>query len=139
MIDLVEGPIDLGAVVGTVRDPRHGAILVFEGVVRDDAGDGRVLRLSYEAWREGALRVLGGIADEIASRWPGTATSMVHRTGEVAVGEASLVLAVGSPHRAEAYEASRYALEEIKVRLPVWKKEVGADGSAWKPNAPRQP
>ena len=75
------------------------------------------------------------ICDTIASRWPGSRVAMIHRIGVVDVGEASVVIAVSAPHRDEAYAASRFAIDTLKASVPIWKKEVYADGSVWKANA----
>ncbi|HHO50328.1 MAG TPA: molybdenum cofactor biosynthesis protein MoaE [Deltaproteobacteria bacterium] len=136
MLAIVDGPIDVGAVRAAASDPSFGAILVFEGVGRHDFEGRRVVQLAYEAYAEMAVPVLESIAAEATARWPGCRVAMVHRTGIVAIGEPSVVIAVGTPHRAECYEISRYALEALKARLPVWKKEVYEDGSAWKANTP---
>ncbi|MEZ4238841.1 MAG: molybdenum cofactor biosynthesis protein MoaE [Myxococcota bacterium] len=82
------------------------------------------------------MPVLQAIGDEARARWPGVRVAAVHRTGVVAIGEPSVVIAVSAPHRGEAYDASRFAIEALKERLPVWKKEIYEDGSAWKANAP---
>src|SRR5690606_28165315 len=95
----------------------------------------RVIRLAYEAWPEMAIPVMAQIADELRARWP-CRVAMVHRVGEVPITEASVVIAVATPHRAECYEASRYAIDALKERVPVWKKEIYEDGSAWKANSP---
>lgn len=137
MLCLVDGPIDVAAARRAVDAPGNGCVIVFEGVGRDTFEGRRVARLEYEAYAEMAEPVLSRIAGEIADRWPGVRVAMVHRTGTVAIGEPSVVIAVGAPHRAEGYEASRYAIEALKARLPVWKKEIYEDeGSAWKANAP---
>ena len=109
-----------------------GALLLFVGRVRDH-NDGRsVARLRYEAYAEMAERELEAILREAADRCEVTRIEAVHRTGELEIGEASVAIAVASPHRAAAFEASRYVIEEIKKRLPVWKREAYADGSdAW--------
>ncbi len=78
-----------------------------------------------------ALAEMGKIEAEIGQRWPGSVVAIVHRTGTVAIGEPSVVISVGAAHRVEAYEASRYAIEELKARVPVWKRETYADGTAW--------
>jgi molybdopterin synthase catalytic subunit len=132
---IVDGPIDVAAVRRAVEDPGFGAVLVFEGVGRDSFEGKRVLRLEYEAYAELAVPVLAAIADEAEAQWPGVRVALVHRTGIVAIGEPSVVVAVGAPHRAAAYEASRFAIDALKARLPVWKKEIYEDGSAWKANA----
>ena len=109
-----------------------GALLLFVGRVRDH-NDGRpVARLRYEVYAEMAERELEEILREAADRCEATRIEAVHRTGKLEIGEASVAIAVASPHRASAFEASRYVIEEIKKRLPVWKREVYADGSdAW--------
>ncbi|MCB9688879.1 MAG: molybdenum cofactor biosynthesis protein MoaE [Alphaproteobacteria bacterium] len=136
MLAVVDGAIDVAAVRAAVDAAGHGAILVFEGVARDTFEGRRVLRLEYEAWAEVAEPVLQAIAAESGERWPDARVAVVHRTGVVAIGEPSLVIAVGAPHRPEAFDACRFVLEAVKDRLPVWKKEIYEDGSAWKANAP---
>lgn len=136
MIAIVSERIDVSAVRAAVESTGFGAILVFEGVARDRFEGRRVVRLEYEAYPELALPVLQAIAAEAGARWPGVAVALVHRTGAVAIGEPSVVVAVGAPHRAQAYDASRFAIDALKDRLPVWKKEIYEDGSAWKANAP---
>jgi molybdopterin synthase catalytic subunit len=131
MLRVVDGPIDVAAVRDAVSDPGFGAILVFEGVGRNSFGGRPVRGLAYEAWGDVAERELRRIADEVEARWPGARLAVVHRTGEVAIGEPSVVVAVGAPHRDAAYSASRHAIDTLKERLPVWKKELYADGEAW--------
>ena len=136
MFALTPDPIDVSAVRDAIADPRFGAILVFEGVARDSFDGRPVVELAYEAYEAMAVPELERIGAEIATRWPGARTAIVHRTGVVPVEEPTVVIAVGTPHRAACYEASRYALEALKARVPIWKKEVYSDGSAWKANAP---
>ncbi|MCB9676761.1 MAG: molybdenum cofactor biosynthesis protein MoaE [Alphaproteobacteria bacterium] len=135
MIALVDGRIDVAGVRRAVDDSGFGAVLVFEGVGRDSFEGRAVVALEYEAYPEMAVPEMQRIADEAQARW-GAKVAIVHRTGRVAIGEPSVVIAVGTPHRAACYEASRYAIDELKLRVPVWKKEIYADGSAWKANAP---
>lgn len=135
MLKVVDGPIDVAAVRAAVDSPAFGAVIVFEGVGRDNAEGKRVVGLAYEAWGPVAERELGRMAQEAGERWPGVALAIVHRTGPVAVGEPSVVVAVGAPHRAEAYAASRWAIDTLKERLPIWKKELYADGSSWIANS----
>lgn len=136
MFALTEAEIDVAAVRNAVGDGSHGAILVFEGVTRNHFEGRPVMELSYEAWPEMAIPQMEAIGAEIASKWPGTQCAMVHRTGVVPLAEASVVIAVSSGHRGPCYEASRYAIEQLKARVHIWKKEIYADGSAWKANAP---
>lgn len=122
-------PIDPTVVLGLVGSERDGAALLFLGVVRDH-NDGRAVSgVTYEAYGEMAEKVLSAIAGEAAARAGTDRIAVVHRVGELGVGEASVAIAVSSPHRAEAYEASRYVIEEIKLRLPVWKRERYHGGS----------
>jgi molybdopterin synthase catalytic subunit len=136
MITLTDTPLDVRAIEDTVRDPGHGAILTFAGVARDTFGGRRVVALEYEAWAEPAVAELGRIAAEIAEKWPTARVAFAHRTGLVPIGEASVVVAVGAPHRDEAYAASRYAIDSLKARVPIWKKERYEDGEAWIANRP---
>ena len=135
MLAITPDPIDVAAVRAAVEDPGFGAILVFEGVTRNHFDGRAVTGLSYEAYPEMAHAELARIATDVAARWPGTKIAMVHRTGEVAIGDPSVVIAVGTPHRDAAYAASRFAIDTLKARLPVWKKEHYVDGAAWKANA----
>ena len=133
---IVDTPIDIPALRRLVDAPDQGAILIFEGVARNHFEGRPVLALEYEAYPALALPVLEAIGAEVASRWPGVGLAIHHRTGRLAIGEPSVVIAVGAAHRPAAYEASRHALEVLKERLPVWKKEIYDDGEAWKQNAP---
>lgn len=129
---ITSDPITAETVLRHVGDDGDGAVCVFLGVVRDH-NEGRSVRgVAYSAYREMAERVLAEIAAEAAERAGSDRVAVVHRTGELAVGEASVAIAVSSPHRAEAFDACRYVIEEIKKRLPVWKQERYVDGDeAW--------
>lgn len=128
--------LDADALRAAVVRPSIGAVLVFVGVSREDFDGRPVQRLEYEAYPEMALAELDAIAAEVREKWPGSRVAIAHRLGVVPVGEASLVIAVGTPHRAACYEASRHAIEAIKARVPIWKREVFADGTRWKANTP---
>ncbi len=123
-------PIDPTSVLERVGERADGAALLFLGVVRDHADGRPVEGMRYDAYVEMAEGVLAEIAAEAAERLGTDRVAVVHRTGELAIGEVSVAIAVSSPHRAEAYDASRYVIEEIKKRLPVWKKEHYTDGAA---------
>lgn len=125
---MVQDPIDPAEVLSRVGDDEDGAAVLFLGVVRDHA-DGRPVRgITYEAYQEMAAPVLGEIATEAAARLGTERLAVVHRVGTLSVGEISVAIAASSPHRAESFDAARYVIEEIKKRLPVWKKEHYADG-----------
>lgn len=126
---LTEEPLeslDVFRQVGTTAD---GAVLTFEGRVRDHNEGRRVTGLSYEAYAEMAERELLGICDEAAARFDVGAVVAAHRVGPLDLGEASVRIAVAAAHRAECYAASRFVIEELKVRVPIWKHEAYADGS----------
>lgn len=131
MTEITETPLEPGRLLSSISADGHGAQALFVGVVRDHHQGRGVCAVSYEAFRPLAEKVLSRIAGEADEKW-GVRVAAAHRLGRLDVGEASLAVAVGSPHRAEAFEACRWVVEEIKARLPVWKKEHYADGkSAW--------
>lgn len=125
------GPLSLDAVAALVNHPRAGAVCVFTGTVRGITGDHETSYLTYDAYGPMAVTEMQRIAAEIQRRWPGTEVAMHHRTGRVDIGETSVVVAVSAPHRPEAFAACRFGIDELKRRVPIWKKEVYADGSHW--------
>ena len=129
---LVRDPIDPARVLALVGDEGHGAAVLFLGVVRNEADGRAVSGMTYDAYEEMAAVVLVAIADEACERWGTDRMAVLHRVGELSVGDVSVAIAVSSCHRTEAFEAARYVIEEIKHRLPGWKKEryVGGD-EAW--------
>ncbi|MFO0729025.1 MAG: molybdenum cofactor biosynthesis protein MoaE [Myxococcota bacterium] len=128
---LTDAPIDRAAVEAAVASPAAGAVLSFAGTVRDHTGPHAVIALEYEAYPEMAERWLARIGGEISARWERARVAIVHRTGHLLPGETSVVIAVASPHRADAFEACRYAIERLKEDVPIWKKELRKDGSVW--------
>jgi len=129
---VVDHPIDPAEVVRRVEHPGNGAICVFFGVVRNRALSGRATSfLEYEAYPEMAEAKMAEIAAEIQARWGIERIAITHRVGRLAVGEPSVIIAVGSAHRREAFEACRYAIDRLKEEVPIWKKEIGPDGEAW--------
>ncbi|MFD0692508.1 molybdenum cofactor biosynthesis protein MoaE [Paenibacillus sp. GCM10027628] len=124
--------IDVTVVTSKVNHPNHGASLAFIGTTREMTFGQRTVLLEYEAYVPMALKTMAAIGEEIDQRWPGTLCAITHRLGPVAIAEASVVIAVSSPHRADCYEASRYAIERLKQTVPIWKKEIWEDGSEWK-------
>lgn len=127
---ITTGPIDPAGLLREVGSSADGAVLLFLGTVRDH-NDGRpVGGMRYDAYAAMAQSVLEEIAAEAKLRWPEATIAAVHRTGELAIGEASVGVAVSTPHRAEAFDCGRSVLEAIKHRLPVWKLERYADGEA---------
>jgi molybdopterin synthase catalytic subunit len=116
---------------GDAPDGRFGAIATFVGTVRRENVGRQVAYLEYEAYEPLAVKALSLIADEVAGHWPAVRLAVQHRTGRLEPGEASVVIAAASPHRAEAFQACRYTIERVKQILPVWKREVFAGGEAW--------
>jgi molybdopterin synthase catalytic subunit len=130
MVLLTREPIDLAALHATTA--ADGAVCLFVGVVRNE-NDGRAVRhLEYEAYEDMALPLMHEIADAARRRWPVTSVRLVHRLGRMEIGEASVAVAVASPHRAEAFEACRYVIDALKTSVPIWKKEFYADGAVWR-------
>lgn len=129
-------PIDPGALVAEVGRPDAGAIALFVGTARDHSGDRTgVTHLDYEAYLEQVEPKVAEIVDEARERWPVLDVVVEHRVGRVDVGQPSVAVVVSSPHRAEAFEAARYVIDELKVRAPIWKQEHWPGGSEWSPGA----
>ena len=128
---VVDAPLDARAVEALVTAPDAGAIVTFTGTVRDNARGREVVALDYEAYAPAAEKMLARIGDEIRERWGIERVAIAHRVGYLRPGEASVVIAVASPHRAEAFDACRHAIERIKAIVPIWKKELYADGAVW--------
>lgn len=117
-------PIDLAALIGEVRRDSDGGLAAFLGVVRNENEGRRVGKIEYTAYAPMAELEFGKIAGELGAAFPGTRVAMLHRIGVLPVGEASVAIVAGSPHRHEAFIACREAIEKIKVRVPIWKKEM---------------
>jgi molybdopterin synthase catalytic subunit len=128
---IVEGPIDEIALENEVRTDADGAVIVFRGVARKHSRGREVIHLEYEAYPEMAEKVMAQIGDEIKARFPVSKVAIVHRTGVLEVGQASVVIAIAAPHRGEAFAASQYAIDRLKEIVPIWKKEIWNDGSQW--------
>lgn len=127
---ITRSPIDPAAVLALVRDPSAGGTVIFLGTIRNRSGGRAVRGLEYEVYREMAEKRLIAIEKRVRAKWPVRKMAMVHRYGRLKVGEVSVAVAVSSEHRAEAFEAARYAIDAIKRTLPLWKKEVLARGEA---------
>jgi molybdopterin synthase catalytic subunit len=126
-------PLSLDEVYNLADDPANGAIVVMSGTVRQQTDGKPVLYLEYQAYEPMALTVFRQIASEIRQRWQAVNRVVVHhRVGKLEIGEISVLIAVGCPHRGEAFEACRYAIDTLKHNAPIWKKEHWADGaSTW--------
>ncbi|OLO27335.1 molybdenum cofactor biosynthesis protein MoaE [Alkalihalophilus pseudofirmus] len=128
---ITDQPIHIEEVVGKVIHPHAGAINTFIGTVRELTKGKKTLFLQYEAYVSMAEKKLAQIGKEIEQKWPEARTAITHRIGRLEISDIAVVLAVSTPHRADSYEASRYAIERIKEIVPIWKKEHWEDGEAW--------
>lgn len=131
MILITCEPLDHEAITSTVRSDSNGGVVTFMGTTRKETNGRRVLYLEYESYDKMAEKMLRFIADEIRERWGITDLSIAHRLGRLEIGETSLVIAVGAPHRDEAFAACQHAVDRIKEEVPIWKKEVFDDGEIW--------
>jgi molybdopterin synthase catalytic subunit len=129
---IVNQAISIEKVSQLVISPKHGATLSFIGTTREFTLGKRTVLLEYEAYIPMALLAMKQIGAEISEQWPGTLCAITHRLGKVEIGEISVVIAVSTAHRADCYEASRFAIERLKQIVPIWKKEIWEDGSEWK-------
>jgi len=135
IVRLTEEELSVSHIVAEVTDPSCGGISVFVGTTRDCFEGKAVVSLEYEAYAPMAEREMRAVCADVRARWPVRHVAVVHRLGRVAVCEASIVVAVAAPHRKEAIAAAAHVMEVVKARVPVWKREVYADGSkSWKEN-----
>jgi len=129
MIAIQTEDVDIGKLISDAKQRGTGAIVVFDGVVRDDD----IREMDLEAYEEVALQELGRIAQDAIQKYRLLSVDIIHRIGRLAVGENILIIVVGAGHRKEAYEGSRYIIETIKKAVPIWKKELTKDGGRWVP------
>lgn len=136
-IELCDTPLDIGGLYQWALDSSCGAVVLFSGTVRDHA-EGRtdVTSLTYEAYREPAERAMRDIVAEARHRFPSVGrVALVHRTGELALTESSVVVVVSAPHRPAAFDAARFCIDALKQSVPIWKKERWSSGEDWGTNA----
>jgi molybdopterin synthase catalytic subunit len=131
LIQLTRQPLDRDALIAAVSDPAIGGIVVFEGVVRDNARGKQVRYLEYDVYEEMAHQQIRQIITETEQRWGAQRIAVAHRFGRLEIGEASVIIVVASPHRAEAFEVCRYLIDTLKSTVPIWKKEVATNGEEW--------
>ncbi len=132
-VALTDEPLPTTAAIEWATVPAAGAVVTFSGVVRDHA-EGRpdVVGMTYEAYEGPAVRALGEIAEQIRNRWPAVArVALLHRVGELGLGEASVVVVISSPHRGVAFDAAEFAIDTLKESVPIWKREHWSGGSDW--------
>jgi len=129
MVRLTRAAIDYLAVTELVRRPDCGAVVTFLGTVRDLTGDRVTVALDYEAYPDMAEKTMAEIERETRARWPVAEIVLEHRLGHLEIGEVSVAVAVSCPHRHQAFEACRYAIDRLKEQVPIWKKENWSDGA----------
>jgi len=128
---LTDDPIDRQALVAEVMRPSDGALVVFDGVVRDHHEGKAVSEIFYEAYRPMAEKEIAKIVSDVSTRFPEVRIGLRHRLGLLKVGEASIVIVCSASHRAEAFDACREVIDRVKETVPIWKKERGPDGEEW--------
>jgi molybdopterin synthase catalytic subunit len=132
VFEITREPIDKLALEQRLLTGAAGAVVTFDGTVRDNTRGRRVVTLQYEAYEPMAVKELRRIGKEIHERWPEVERiGIVHRFGELKISDSSVVIVITSPHRRAAFEASRYAIDRLKQTVPIWKKEVFEDGEEW--------
>jgi molybdopterin synthase catalytic subunit len=127
MIKITEEDFKIGELIGRAKHPDAGAVVTFLGIVRDD----EIVGMEIEAYTERALQELGRIRDEALDRFDLTSLDVIHRTGTLAVSDNILLIVCGAPHRKDAFAACEYVIDELKERVPMWKKELSEDGGRW--------
>ncbi len=131
MVRLQSEPIDSAALVASVRGDGDGAVTFFLGTVRDSNRGRRVIHLEYEAYEAMAVRQMERIEELASEKFAVNGIAVVHRTGRLAIGEASVAIAVSAPHRGAAFDACRFIIDRIKQEVPIWKKECFEGGEVW--------
>jgi molybdopterin synthase catalytic subunit len=131
LLQLGSDPIDAATLVRHVRTDSDGAIVTFDGCVRDNSHDRRTLYLDYESYESMALKKLNEIVADIHAKFAIDRVAIAHRLGRLEIGETSVFIAVSAPHRAAAFDACRFAIDTLKRTVPIWKKEYFADGAIW--------
>jgi molybdopterin synthase catalytic subunit len=129
LLDVRETPLSVDEVMAAIADPRAGGIALFVGVVRDEDGGRAVTELGYEA-HPAAIKELRQVATAVAAAHPVCAVAAVHRVGDLAIGEAAVIVGVAAPHRGEAFDACRQLIDDLKAQVPLWKHQRFTDGSA---------
>jgi molybdopterin synthase catalytic subunit len=128
---LVRGPIEIASLVQHVRAPEDGAIVTFDGFVRNQSHNRATLHLDYEAYESMAVVKMREIGEQLHEKYRIHRVAMAHRLGRLEIGETSVFIAVSAPHRAAAFDACRFAIDTLKRTVPIWKKEYFADGAVW--------
>jgi len=133
---LTREPIDAEKLIASIKRGEDGAVLVFDGIVRNHSHGRQTLYLDYEAYEELALKQMRALVQDAVQRFGIREASIVHRLGRLQIGETSVLIVVASAHRAQAFEASRWLIDTLKKTVPIWKKEIFVDGAVWAAGEP---
>lgn len=136
LVDLTRATIDADRIVAATKTGEDGAVVVFDGIVRNHSRGRRTLHLDYEAYEEMAVRQMRELGKKSRERFGVRQVTMVHRLGRLEIGETSVLIVVASAHRSAAFEACRWLIDSVKQTVPIWKKETFADGAVWTPGEP---
>jgi molybdopterin synthase catalytic subunit len=131
LVQITDLPIEPEVVINLVKTDDSGAVNVFIGTVRNSTQNREVVKLEFEAYESMAIKELQKIADQVKARWPVNEIAIYHRVGELAIADVPVVIAVSTPHRKQGFEACQFAIDMLKMAVPIWKKEIFADGEEW--------
>ena len=131
LVQITDLPIKPDDVINLVKTDDAGAVNIFIGTVRNSTQNREVVKLEFEAYESMAIKELQKIADQVKARWPVNEIAIHHRVGELTIGDIPVVIAVSTPHRKEGFEACQFAIDTLKMAVPIWKKEIFADGEEW--------
>ena len=130
-IQLLDTPLSLSDCLALVASPHAGGIVHFVGTVRDNTKGRQVIRLEFEAYAPMAISEMEKIAQRVKAKWPIEKIAIHHRIGNLGIGDIAVIIAVSTPHRKAAFEACQFAIDTLKETVPIWKKEIFADGEIW--------
>jgi MoaE-MoaD fusion protein len=133
---LTREPIESARLIDTAKQPEDGAVVVFDGIVRNHSRGRKTLYLDYEAYEEMAVKQMRELAVQALERFGVRQVTLVHRLGRLGIGETSVLIVVSSAHRAQAFDACRWLIDTLKTTVPIWKRETFADGAVWAPGEP---
>jgi molybdopterin converting factor subunit 1 len=136
VIQIVRSQIDAESIIAGLKQPSDGAVVIFDGIVRDNTRGRRTLYLNYEAYEEMALKQMKALAAKAKSRFAVRSAAIIHRLGRLEIGETSVLIVVASAHRGAAFEACRWIIDTLKKTVPIWKKEYFSDGAVWADGEP---
>jgi len=131
LCEIVRAPICAAEIIAALKAPADGAVVVFDGIVRNESGGRETLYLEYEAYESMALKKMRAIGEQTRKQFSVHRIAIVHRLGRLDIGETSVLIAVSSAHRAAAFDACHFAIDTLKHTVPIWKKEFFRDGAVW--------